>query len=160
MILYYGEVELDMGPTYVVSQEKTKHLPLWPTHRTRKKDPQLYKDERPILATAGTLFVFSMRTWHRASDITADFGARFSHHLVWRAWRHAFAGYHLWSRMGENPELQRFVERATPRQREVLGFPAPGNSFWNEETVAAVALRYPKMDMTPYRARAGKLRSR
>jgi ectoine hydroxylase-related dioxygenase (phytanoyl-CoA dioxygenase family) len=152
MILYYGDVELDMGPTYVVSQEKTRHLPMWPTHRTRKKDPQLYKDERPVLAQAGTLFIFSMRTWHRASAITAEFGVRFSHHFVWRAAEHAFAGYHLWSRMGENPELQRFIERATPRQREVLGFPRPGHPYWNEETLQAVALRYPKMDMTPYTA--------
>jgi hypothetical protein len=151
MILYYGAVGLDMGPTYVVSQEKTRHLPLWPTHRTRKKDSQLYKDERPVLATPGTLLIFSMRTWHRASNIEADFGARFSHHFVWRAAAHNFAGYHLWSRMGENPDLQRFVGRATPRQREVLGFPPPGHAYWNDETVAAVALRYPGMDMKPYR---------
>lgn len=153
MILYYDDVELDKGPTCVVSQEKTRHLPLWPTHRTRKKDPQLYKDERPVLATAGTLFVFSMRTWHRASNIEAESGARFSHHLVWRGAEHHFAGYHLWSRMGENPDLQRFVERATPRQREVLGFPPPEHAYWNEETLAAVALRYAKLNMTPYRRR-------
>ena len=151
MILYYGEVDADMGPTYVVSQEKTKHLPLWPTHRTRKKDPQLYKDERPVLATAGTLFIFSMRTWHRASNIEADAGVRFSHHLVWRAAEHSFAGYHLWSRMGENPELQRFIAVATPRQREVLGFPPPGHPFWNDETLSGVAVRYPGIDMAPYR---------
>ena len=53
--------------------------------------------------------------------------------------------------MGENPELQHFIERATPRQREVLGFPPPGDPYWNDETLAAVALRYPKMDMRPYR---------
>src|SRR4051812_28549661 len=152
MILYYGDVELDMGPTYVVSHEKTRNLPMWPTHRTRKKDPQLYKDERPVLAQAGTLFIFSMRTWHRASAIAAVSGARFSHHLVWRSAAHSFAGYHLWSRMGENPELQRFIERATPRQREVLGFPPPGNRYWNDETLDAVALRYPKMDLAPYRS--------
>ena len=151
MILYYGDVGLDMGPTYVVSQEKTRHLALWPTHRTRKKDPQLYRDERPILATPGTLLIFSMRTWHRASNIEAQSGARFSHHFVWRAAAHNFAGYHLWSRMGENPDLQRFIARATPRQREVLGFPPPGHIYWNEETLAAVTLRYAEMDMSPYR---------
>ena len=151
MILYYGDVELDMGPTYVVSQEKTAHLPMWPTHRTRRTDPQLYKDERPVLAQAGTLLIFSMRTWHRASAIEADSGARFSHHLVWRSGAHNFAGYHLWSRMGENPDLQRFVERATPRQREVLGFPRRGDAYWTDETRQAVALRYPKMDLSAYK---------
>ena len=151
MILYYGDVPAEMGPTFVVSQEKTRDLPLWPTHRTRKKDPALYKLERPVLAGAGDLLVFSMRTWHRASDVTADFGVRFSHHFVWRAAAHAFQGYQQWSSKGENEDLQRFVARATPRQREVLGFPPPGDAYWNEETLAGVALRYPGMDMTPYR---------
>ena len=42
-----------------------------------------------------------------------------------------------------------------PRQREAVGFPPPGSEYWTEETLAAVAMRYPKMDMAPYRA-AGK----
>jgi hypothetical protein len=152
MILYYTDVPADLGPTYVVSQEHTRDLPLWPTHRTLKKSPELYRHERPVLAAAGDLLIFGMRTWHRASDITADAGARLSHHLVYRASAHGFQGYHQWSRFGEKKELQTFVERATPRQREVLGFPKPGDPFWTDETRAAVALRYPKMDMTPYGA--------
>jgi ectoine hydroxylase-related dioxygenase (phytanoyl-CoA dioxygenase family) len=151
MILYYSDVGADLGPTYVVSQEKTAKMPMWPTHRTRKKDAKLYEHERPVLAQAGDLFVFGMRTWHRASDITADHGVRFSHHLVWRSARHGFQGYHQWSHLGEKPELQQFIERATPRQREVLGFPPPRDPYWTDETRAAVALRYPKMDMRPYR---------
>jgi hypothetical protein len=151
MILYYTDVGPDLGPTYVVSQEKTRGLPLWPTHRTRKKDAKLYEHEKPVLANAGDLLIFGMRTWHRASDITADHGVRFSHHLVWRSSRHGFQGYHQWSHMGEKPELQRFIERAAPRQREVLGFPPPRDPYWTKETLEAVALRYPKMDMKPYR---------
>ena len=53
---------------------------------------------------------------------------------------------------GEKPQLARFVERATPRQREAIGFPPPGHPYWNEQTLAAVALRYPRMDMTAYKA--------
>jgi ectoine hydroxylase-related dioxygenase (phytanoyl-CoA dioxygenase family) len=150
MILYYTDVTEDLGPTYVVAQEKTRDLPLWPTHRPRKKNAPLYEHERPVLANAGDLLIFSMRTWHRASDITADSGVRFSHHLVYRAAQHNFQGYHLWSQHGENPELQRFIERSTPRQRELLGFPPAGHKYWNDETIAAVQLRYPKMDLRPY----------
>jgi ectoine hydroxylase-related dioxygenase (phytanoyl-CoA dioxygenase family) len=151
MILYYTDVPADLGPTFVVSQEKTRELPLWPTHRTRKNDPALYKHERPILASAGDLLVFSMHTWHRASDMEADFGARFSHHFVWRAAAHHFQGYQQWSSKGESEDLQRFVSRASPRQREVLGFPRPGHPYWNEQTLGAVALRYPRMNLAPYR---------
>lgn len=150
MILYYTDVSDELGPTYVVSQEHTRDLPLWPTHRPRKKSGFLYQHERPVLAKAGDLLIFSMRTWHRASDITAPFGERFSHHFVWRAAAHAFQGFHLWSRLGENAELQRFIASTTPRQREVLGFPKPGDPYWTEETLAAVKLRYPGMDMGPY----------
>jgi hypothetical protein len=151
MILYYSDVAPDMGPTYVVSQEKTRDLPPWPTHRPRRKNPELYKHEKPVLARAGDLLIFGMRTWHRASDITAEAGVRLSHHLVYRAAAYPFQGYHQWSQMGEKADMQRFIEHATPRQRELLGFPSPASEYWNEQTLAAVALRYPKMDMAPYR---------
>jgi hypothetical protein len=149
-ILYYTDVTAELGPTCVVSKEKTKDRPLWPTFRTRKKDPELYRLEQKVIAPAGSLLLFGMRTWHRASAMTADFGARFSHHLVWRAAQFGFQGYHQWSHFGEKPEMQSFIEHATPRQREVLGFPPPGHEYWNDETLEAVAMRYPQMDMRPY----------
>ena len=92
-----------------------------------------------------------MRTWHRASAITAEAGVRFSHHFVWRAASHDFQGYHLYARNGENEDLQDFITRATPAQRQVLGFPRPGDPYWTAETLAAVQLRYPEMDLSPYR---------
>ena len=36
-------------------------------------------------------------------------------------------------------------------QRTVLGFAAPGNAYWTQETIDAVGQRYPGMDMTPYK---------
>ena len=152
MILYYADVPDDLGPTYVVSQEMTRDLPMWPTHRPRKRNSPLYELERPVLASAGDLLIFSMRTWHRASDITADDGVRFTHHFIWRSAKHTFQGFHQWSALGENAQLQRFITRAAPRQREVLGFPPTGHPYWNEETLAAVKLRYPDMDLGPYEA--------
>jgi len=146
-ILYYSEVTLEMGPTHVVSKELTRDLPLWPTHRPRKKNPELYKLEKPVLANPGDLLIFSMSTWHRASNILADDGARFSHHMVYRSASHNFQGYHHWPKHGENEQLQHFIEHATPRQREVLGFPRPNDPYWNEQTRAAVKLRYPKIDL-------------
>jgi ectoine hydroxylase-related dioxygenase (phytanoyl-CoA dioxygenase family) len=107
----------------------------------------LYQLERPVLANAGDLLIFAMRTWHRASNITADYGARFSHHLVYRAARHSFQGYHQWSQQGENEQLQHFITNASPRQREVLGFPRPNDPYWNDQTRAAVKLRYPGIEL-------------
>lgn len=151
MILYYTDVTPALGPTYVVSQEKTRDVALWPAFKPRKKFPELYKMEEPISAKAGSLLIFSMRTLHRASAIVAKAGARFSHHMIWRSGRHGFQGFHLWAAKGEDPNMQKFIARATPRQREVLGFPRVGDEYWNEETVAAVGLRYPGMDVGVYR---------
>jgi len=159
MILYYTDVTVDLGPTCVVSKTKADDLPLWPTHRWRKTSPALYEKEQPVVVKAGSMLVFSMRTWHRASAMTAEAGVRFSHHFVWRSAAHDFQGYHQYSKHGENEDLQAFIQRATPMQREVLGFPKPGDAYWNAETLAAVALRYPNMDMTPYRRRQSSQRS-
>src|SRR6476659_1696100 len=69
MILYYTDVTDELGPTYVVSQDHTREMPLWPTHRPRKKNADLYRHEQPVIAKAGDILIFSMRTFHRASDI-------------------------------------------------------------------------------------------
>ena len=41
----------------------------------------------------------------------------------------------------------RFVPPASVRQLTPLGFPAPGDPYWTEETLAGVAARYPQLDM-------------
>jgi ectoine hydroxylase-related dioxygenase (phytanoyl-CoA dioxygenase family) len=151
MILYYTDVDETMGPTCVVPFGKKKES-LWPPFRPRAKYPELYRREKKILVRAGSALVFSMSTFHRASEMLADHGVRFTHHMVYRSARYPFAGYNQWSRFGEKKEMRRFLEQATPRQREVIGFPAPGHLYWTKETLGGVARRYPKMDMTPYRA--------
>ncbi len=158
LILYYSDVDETLGPTNVLSQQFTRDDPLWPPFRPREKWPQFYENSTNILAKAGDLLVFSMRTFHRATSLTAGFGARFTQHLIYRGKRHLFQGYQHWPSFGEQAELQSFLERASVRQREALGFPSPGDPYWNEHTLAAVATRYPGMDMAPYRrgTRRGK----
>ena len=151
MILYHTDIDATLGPTAVVSQEQTRDLPLWPTHRPRKTSPALYDLERPVLARAGSVLIFSMRTWHRATPMSAETGERFTQHFVWRSARHGFQGYHLYSRSGENESLQHFLTHATPAQRQAVGFPRPTDPFWTEEALAATALRYPEMDLSTYR---------
>ena len=154
MILYYTDVNEEMGPTWLVPQGRVPEAGVWPPFRPRKKYPELYRHERPILAKAGSLLIFSMRTFHRAGEMTADFGVRFTHHLVYRSAACVFNGYHQYSQFGEKPEMRQFLQRATPRQRELVGFPPPGHPYWNEQTLAEVGRRYPKMDMEAYRSRA------
>jgi hypothetical protein len=43
------------------------------------------------------------------------------------------------------------MPQCSVRERDLFGFPRPGDDYWNEQSLADVALRYPGMDMAPYR---------
>ena len=43
------------------------------------------------------------------------------------------------------------LPQATPEQLEVLGIPAPGDSFWTDTTLRLTQERWPDWDMQPYR---------
>lgn len=154
-IIYYTDVTAKLGPTGVVSKKHTRSLPLWPAFKTREKHPELYKLEKKVIVPAGSMLIFTMSTLHRATAMTGEEGARFSHHLVYRSGRHHFQGYHLYARMGESEDLQRFVQVCMPEQRHAIGFPTPGDPYWTAETVRAVKLRYPGLDVGPYGAGVG-----
>jgi hypothetical protein len=63
-------------------------------------------------------------------------------------WGHRYG----WADRGYWPGWQPFVEAASPRQLELVGFPPPGHPYWTPATLAGVALRYPRLDLTPWRA--------
>ena len=151
VILYYSDVDEMLGPTEVLSQEHTRDDLLWPPFRSREEWPAFYEKATPILAKAGDMLIFSMRTFHRATAITADIGVRFTQHLVFRSRTHGFQGHELWSSHGEKHELATFLTKASPKQREALGFPKVGDPYWNDATLAGVKRRYTKMDLRPYR---------
>ncbi len=46
--------------------------------------------------------------------------------------------------------MRETIVRMTPRERDLFGWPPPGSEYWNDQTIADVAARYPGMDMTPY----------
>ena len=48
----------------------------------------------------------------------------------------------------------KLIPQCTVRERDLFGFPRPGHDYWNEQTLADVALRYPGIDMEPYRVAA------
>lgn len=154
MILYYSDVSEDLGPTFVVPREKAEAIKagVWPPHRFAKDWPLLYELEQPVRAKAGDLLLFAMGTFHRGSAITNPNGARYTHHLVYHAAAHRHLGHHCWPGRGEESALAEFLQSTTPRQREVIGFPKPGDAYWTEETLAGLAERYPQLNLRPYRA--------
>ncbi len=153
-LLYYTDVTIDLGPTHIVPQDWTRDDPLVPRHRSRKEHPQLYEHEIPVTLPAGHVLVYSMRTFHRGSKMTAQEGLRVAQNIGFKRADMAPCGQETFQHDGGRPEMDRFMERATPRERELVGFPPVGHPYWRPNMVAAVGRRYPGMDMTPYEASA------
>jgi hypothetical protein len=149
-ILYYVDVDEELGPTRVVSRQHFKDRLLVPDTLDKNEHPELYQNERPINVPAGSMLIYDMGTLHRPTNLISHDRTRYSHHFMYRSEEAPWIGSNAWTTYGFSPELQRFMEQASPRQRELFGFPSPGHAYWNEETLAGVAARYPAMDMMPY----------
>ncbi len=60
-----------------------------------------------------------------------------------------------WSMYRRDQLMEKLIASATPAQRAVLGFPAPGHAYWTTATIDAVEARFQPygIDMSPYRAK-------
>ncbi|MGW0229116.1 phytanoyl-CoA dioxygenase family protein [Actinopolymorpha singaporensis] len=151
-IIYYTDVTVDLSPTYVVSQKFTRDLPREPRFHTREGSPDLYAHEVPVVVPAGSVLIYSMNTFHRGSALTASEGLRYAQNIGFKRVDAPWCGQVTFQHDGGSPEMNHFLEHATPRQREFVGFPRVGDPYWNKSTVANVGARYPGMDMSPYLA--------
>jgi ectoine hydroxylase-related dioxygenase (phytanoyl-CoA dioxygenase family) len=149
-ITYYNDVTVDLGPTRVVSFEDSepwRDRPGW----LRADAPELFEREHSVVVPAGSIVVYTMKTYHRGSAFTATEGARFSHHIAYQRADMTWGGWRSYPQLGQTPSMQALMTRLDPRQRSVIGFPRVGHRYWTPWTIDAVQRRYPDMDMTPYR---------
>ena len=151
VILYYTDVPIECAPTYVVSNRYTRDVPLLPHHVPEAQAPDAYAKQQPLLAKAGDALFYTMFTLHRGSAFL-DYGAhRYVHHLAYRGADQDWMGFTGWPYPFDTPNGLRCIVILDPRQRELLGIPAPGHPYWTEETVRYFEIRYPAADATPYR---------
>lgn len=101
-------------------------------------------------ATAGTVIAFEPGTLHRGTQLTAPRGVRYSMHLGFRPSDLTWGQRVGWAAAGFSAEWVEFVGRATAGQLQAFGFPPPGHPFWTPQTLAGMALRYPKLDLSPW----------
>lgn len=149
-LIYYTDVDEDQAPTAVCSYQHYADEIHWPPVYSREDRPELYDNEIKVIVPAGSLFAYSMRTFHRGTLFNKE-AARVSQFITYAPAACKWLGIVGWPEQAIRPEFRAWVESATPQERELLGFPEPGNSYWCEETLTGVAARYPKMDLRPYR---------
>jgi hypothetical protein len=83
--------------------------------------------------------------------VTGADGVRFAQYVGFKRVDAPWCGQVTFQHQGGSREMDSFLESATPREREFVGFPPVADPYGNTESIANVGLRYPGMDMTPYR---------
>ncbi len=160
MFIFLVDVPEELGPPHLVSFEHTADLPWNPNWFPRSggtgdfvstaDNQQLYAVEQTGAGPAGTVIAFNTDTLHRGTGLTAPRGARYSMQVIYRPAQVDWGQRVGWAIRSHLPEWYDFVDRASPRQLELFGFPAPRHPFWTEETLAGVAQRYPNLDLRPW----------
>lgn len=143
-----SDVTAQDAPTKLVPLEFTRELPL---SKRLTSFGRLFDHEVAATASAGSLLIYKTDVFHRGSDFTGVDRSRFMMLVDFqqRGWR--WQGKMSWPDRADMPGMSEAIVRMTPRERDLFGWPPPGSEYWNEQTLADVAARYPAMDMTPYR---------
>jgi hypothetical protein len=150
-ITYLTDSTVDLGPTGVVGYCDAGP---WQDHLRvpRSEAPELYEREQLALAPAGSTLFYTQRTLHRGTAMHAERGTRHTLHVAFQKAGSTWAGWRSLAMGGNDPALATLLCALSPRQRTILGFPAPGHPYWTSETLTDVGRRYPAMDLGPYRA--------
>jgi Phytanoyl-CoA dioxygenase (PhyH) len=145
--IYLSDVTEHDGPTCIVPYELGAHVPFTPLYIERGAMADV---EVAQVGRAGSLLMYRTDILHRGSNFTASGRSRFSILVDFQRRGTTWGGKMAWPK--DSPERwATFMPECSVRQRDLFGFPRPGDDYWNDQTLADVALRYPGMDMTPYR---------
>lgn len=145
--IYLSDVGNDSGPTRIVPYDRGKDTPFTPLYLDFGA---LADTEFSAIGPAGSLLAYRTDILHRGSNLTRAGGSRFSLLADYQARGTTWGGKMAWPKQA--PERwARLIPQCSVRERDLFGFPRPGDAYWNEQTLIDVAARYPGIDMTPYR---------
>ena len=147
-----SDVTEEDGPTKVIPRHIGDPIPLWPN---RLEPGELVEHEIAVTGPAGSIFLYTTDVLHRGSAFTGHPRSRFALLADFQARGNPWQGKVSWPDRAPRPAFHHLLNHATPRERDLFGFPLPGHEYWNEQTLADVAARWPGIDMTPYSAAAG-----
>ena len=105
----------------------------------------LYERERRVSFTPGTVLLYRHDVWHRGTPLNensqrlvVNLSFRRKDAPYWLQWNPGWAQ----SMYSTDQTLEKLIARASVEQRNVLGFPPPGDVYWNDKTKEHVRLRY------------------
>jgi len=144
--IYLSDVSEVDGPTRIVPLDASRDIPFTP----------LYGDfdavrsaEVAKVGPAGSLLAYRTDVLHRGSNFTAPGRSRFSLLADYQPRGMTWAGKRSWPR--DAPQRwAKLIPQCSVRERDLFGWPRPGDPYWNEQTLRDTAARYPGIDMSPY----------
>jgi hypothetical protein len=145
--IFLSDVTDEDSPTRIVPYERGKDVPFTPLYF---EPGDLGAAEVPAVGPAGSLLVYRTDVLHRGSNFTGVGRSRFSLLVDFQARGTTWGGKMSWPKQSPD-RWAKFMPQCTVRERDLFGFPRPGDDYWNDQTLAGVAARYPGIDMTPYR---------
>jgi hypothetical protein len=152
MFVYLSDVDDDCAPTHAVklddSRGRSTNDIFFP-----ESDPDIYAREQGAVGPRGSVLAYRNDVFHRGVNITRPRGSRFFLVVAFRRITANWIGYLSVQSNSTHPGWTRFVEQSSPRDLELFGFPPPGDPVWTDELLAATQVRYPKLDLEPWRAR-------
>ncbi|HET6810073.1 MAG TPA: phytanoyl-CoA dioxygenase family protein [Acidimicrobiales bacterium] len=149
--IFLSDVTEEDGPTRLVPFQDGRDVPFTPLYL---EFGALADVEVAATGPAGSLLAYRTDILHRGSDMTGSGRSRFSLLADYQARGTTWGGKMAWPKQAPQ-RWARLMPQCTVRERDLFGFPRPGDPYWNEQTLADVAARYPGMDMSPYRGASG-----
>lgn len=144
-----SDVTLEDGPTKVVPRGVGDPTPMIPYDL----EPGMFADEEvAITGPAGSIFLYTTDVIHRGSAMTGNNRSRFVLLSDFAARGNPWMGKMSRPGRANRSAFTSLMVNATPRERDLFGFPPPGHEYWKEQILADVAARYPGIDLTPYGA--------
>jgi hypothetical protein len=145
--VYLSDVDADDGPTRIVPFDAGESVPFTPLYIGFG---ELAGSEFAATGPAGSLLMYRTDILHRGSDFTAEGRSRFSLLADYQARGTTWGGKMSWPKQAPQ-RWAKLIPQCSARERDLFGFPRPGDPYWNEQTLADVALRYPGLDTSIYR---------
>lgn len=154
--VYLSDVGPGNAPTHLVPLGGSAGRPTTVWGVMPAQDPDLYAAERSVPGARGSVLAYRTDVFHRGVDLTEPGGGRFILGLGFKLAGQDWIGFDAPQSRSTSPDWVAFVERSTPEQLALFGFPLPGHAIWTAGLLDQTADRYPALDLAPWRAALGE----
>jgi hypothetical protein len=146
---YLCDVDERNGATAAVPRQFSTTIPLG----VRRVEPGALREHEVLAAgAAGSTLFYSTEIFHRGTSLREPGASRFTVLLDYKAADANWTSKQAFGDHGQRPEMIELVTNIDAGTRTLLEVPAPGHPFWTDQTIGDMEIRYPGIDMAPYRA--------